>query len=350
MKISASEITMTSQHSYVEEHIKSEKLHFWTGQSPPKPAEQDKDIGVLLEISQESRYLLAESTMGTESISSEEDPLDKLTDKERLKVMLIEEFFRHFLRKKVKIRLIDMDRLRTMHKDTDTTTVLSAKPLGWGLSYDYHESHYENEKVSFSAKGVVKTQDGREIRLNVDIKASREFLSQSSLSIRAGDAVLKDPLVINYNSTSFNITDKKFSFDIDSDGTLDQISFAGDGSGFLSLDVNNDGIINNGSELFGTSSGDGFADLAEYDTDSNGWIDENDPVFERLRIWSKDSEGKDYLFALGEKGIGAVYLGNTSTEFSLKNGDITNGVARKTGIFLRENGSAGTIQHIDIAI
>ena len=34
-----------------------------------------------------------------------------------------------------------------------------------------------------------------------------------------------------------------------------------DGSRFLALDKNNDGIINNGSELFGTESGNGFIDL-----------------------------------------------------------------------------------------
>lgn len=42
----------------------------------------------------------------------------------------------------------------------------------------------------------------------------------------------------------------------------------------LSLDQNGNGEIDNGTELFGTKSGDGFADLARYDLDYNGWIDE----------------------------------------------------------------------------
>ena len=37
-------------------------------------------------------------------------------------------------------------------------------------------------------------------------------------------------------------------------------------------------------KLFGTSSGDGFKDLAEYDEDGNGWIDENDSIFNRLKV------------------------------------------------------------------
>lgn len=56
------------------------------------------------------------------------------------------------------------------------------------------------------------------------------------------------------------------------------------GSGFLALDRNQNGVVDDGSELFGTQSGDGFAHLALYDQDSNGWIDANDPVFDKLRI------------------------------------------------------------------
>ena len=40
------------------------------------------------------------------------------------------------------------------------------------------------------------------------------------------------------------------------------------------LDINEDGKINDGKELFGTASGNGFGDLAAYDQDNNGWIDE----------------------------------------------------------------------------
>ena len=53
----------------------------------------------------------------------------------------------------------------------------------------------------------------------------------------------------------------------------------GSGSGFLALDKNGNGKIDDGSELFGTKSGDGFADLAEYDSDGNGWIDEKGRVY-----------------------------------------------------------------------
>ena len=71
-------------------------------------------------------------------------------------------------------------------------------------------------------------------------------------------------------------------------------------------------MINDGNELFGTKSGDGFKDLAKYDKDRNGWIDEADDIFDDLRIWTKDEQGNDKLLTLKEAGVGAIYLGGFS--------------------------------------
>ena len=123
------------------------------------------------------------------------------------------------------------------------------------------------------------------------------------------------------------------------------------GSGFLALDKNGDGKINDGNELFGVKSGDGFADLAEYDSDGNGWIDENDEVFDKLKVWTRTEDGKDELKSLKDSGVGAIFLGAEDTEFTLEGEDgVLDGKVRKTGIFLKEDGSAGTIQHVDLAI
>ena len=160
-----------------------------------------------------------------------------------------------------------------------------------------------------------------------------------------------DPLVINFGAAGASLTQNKFDFDLNFDGTTDRISFAGPGSGFLVYDANGDGVINDGRELFGPSSGNGFAELAAYDCDGNGWIDENDSIYEHLQIWVRDPDGTDRLFALGEKGIGAIYLGNVSADYLLGSpGASPDGQIRRTGFFLRENGSAGTMQHVDIAV
>ena len=123
------------------------------------------------------------------------------------------------------------------------------------------------------------------------------------------------------------------------------------GSGFLALDRNNNGFVDDGSELFGPQSGNGFDELAAYDEDRNGWIDENDEIFDKLRIWTLDEEGNKTLLALGQVGVGAIYLGNIRSEYGLKTmGNDSLGQIRSTGVFLKENGEVGTIQHVDLAI
>lgn len=209
----------------------------------------------------------------------------------------------------------------------------------------------ETENTAYSAQGIVRTADGREIGFHVDVEMSREFCAEYS-EITQDEYIMTDPLVINLDTDTADVSDQKFLFDIDSDGRQEEISFVGKGSGFLALDKNNDGKINDGSELFGTKSGDGFKDLAAYDQDGNGWIDEADSVFSDLRIWTKDQNGRDRLLTLKEAGIGALYLGSAATRFELKDGQTneTQAAIRKTGIYLKESGEAGTMQHVDLVL
>jgi hypothetical protein len=168
-----------------------------------------------------------------------------------------------------------------------------------------------------------------------------------------GDAAIQqqDPLVINFDGTAAQLTDAKFSFDIDTDGEAEQVSFTEGNSGFLALDKNSDGVITDGSELFGASSGNGFADLSAYDQDGNGWIDDSDGVFRQLQVFSKDEQGNDVLTGLKASGIGALYLGNVSTAFELKNSSNDSlGTVRASGVYLAENGAFGTLQQVDLTL
>jgi hypothetical protein len=58
----------------------------------------------------------------------------------------------------------------------------------------------------------------------------------------------------------------------------------------LVQDVNGNGIINSGSELFGSSTVDGFAKLAELDSNHDLKIDHNDAAWSSLMVWI-DSNG-----------------------------------------------------------
>jgi hypothetical protein len=175
---------------------------------------------------------------------------------------------------------------------------------------------------------------------------------ETNLSILAGDPEKKtDPLVINFDGNAAELSQKRFEFDIDANGTTEQIATLKPGSGFLALDKNQDGVINNGSELFGPNSGNGFSELAKYDVDKNSFIDEADPIYNSLRIWQRHEDGSQQLIALGDKNIGAIYLGHVTTPFQLRTADNQSlGEVTDTGIYLTEEGKTGTIQQINLSV
>jgi len=235
------------------------------------------------------------------------------------------------------------DGLLTMKPRTLTTNLRV-------LNYSQETFFEETESTSFSTVGTVRTADGREINFNVNVGMSREFQEYYRDDLELASFTMCDPLVINLDTDVAQLQDQTFYFDIDADGKPDEVSQLGAGSGYLALDKNGDGSVNDGSELFGTASGNGFADLAKYDEDGNGWIDENDAVWEKLKIWAKDQNGNDVLYRLADKGVGAICLQNASTDFTQKGlGGQTLGAVRSTGVFLYENGNVGTVQHVDVA-
>ena len=218
-------------------------------------------------------------------------------------------------------------------------------------SFDAQYLYAEKEEVSFHTQGHVQTSDGRTIDFDLSLYMGRSFCQYAGIKSSTDMPPMTDPLVINIDAPIAGVSDQKFTFDLDCDGTPEEISSLSEGTGFLALDKNGDGFVNDGSELFGTKSGDGFYDLSEYDADGNGWIDENDDVFDRLKIWCRDQNGSDILYTLKEAGVGAICLQKASTDFSL--GSMTdnsiNARIRSTGIFLYENGGVGTMNHLDLA-
>ncbi len=230
-------------------------------------------------------------------------------------------------------------------------TTASSESVTVGYTNSYY--HSETEETYFATNGVVKTADGREISFGLSLGMSRSFQEyyEENFEMNLKQTRYCDPLVINLDANIAGLSDQKFYFDLDCDGEEEEISTLQAGSGFLALDLNRDGVINDGSELFGTSSGDGFKDLAQYDTDKDGWIDEDDYIWDKLQIWCKDETGQDKLYTLAEAGVGAICLQNAATEFSLNSmqDNHNNGVIRSTAVFLYENGNVGTVQHLDLA-
>ena len=170
----------------------------------------------------------------------------------------------------------------------------------------------------------------------------------------------RDPLAIDLGAEGIELTslDDGVNFDLDNNGFREQTAWIGKEDGFLVYDLNGDGEVNNGSELFGDQMvnpdggnfADGFAALAYYDKDkdgkSDGKIDENDLIFadKRFKVWV-DANGN------GETDDGELKtfkeLGIVSIGLNHKQEDITDPItgtrkAETAKVTIIENGKEKT--------
>lgn len=362
MKIDSSVIGFTSQHTRYTDVVVEETTRYWKGDQRPDFEGNASALVVNTPSAQvaisEAARLAAAAVQDTaapkQDVSELDDALDQtLQDpKMRLLISVIEAMTG---RKMQLLTLGDIKQAPPQQEAVaDTTkqaTETAEQRFGWGLEYDRRETVNEFEQTAFTAQGEIRTADGKTLQFQVSLQMQRSYTSETTVSLRAGDGVRKDPLVINFDGTAAQLSSKKYAFDLDADGQTEQISFVGSASGFLALDRNGNGTIDDGSELFGTQSGNGFADLSAYDEDGNGWIDENDSVFAKLLIWSKDAVGNDVISTLAQRNVGALYLGHAATPFDMKDANnVQHGQVRSSGVYLTESGGVGTLQQIDLIV
>lgn len=224
----------------------------------------------------------------------------------------------------------------------------SFPPVGVGMaSLNSSAVHYEEESVFFHAGGSVETEDGQSIAFNLGLQMQRR-----ELSIQGGlgrNVYGIDPLVLNFDDTISIFDENYFSFDLDGDGEKEELSSLNSCCGFLALDRNGDGSINNGLELFGPSTNSGFGELADLDDDGNAWIDENDPIFDDLMIWQGAGGEEEQLISLREAGVGAISVAHLGTQFNLEDSDGTvQGIVQSSGLFLMESGEPKSMMEIDL--
>lgn len=217
------------------------------------------------------------------------------------------------------------------------------------VSWRSSEHYSEAEASAFAADATVQTADGREMHIALSLLMQRRFESTTTVSVTSGER--KDPLLINLAGNGPELSALKYAFDLDADGSAEMVAMATGASAFVALDRNGDGRINDGRELFGALSGDGFAELARHDDDGNGFIDEGDAVYARLLAFGKGADGHDVLTPLAALGIGALYLGSVETPFSVNTAaNEPLAVVRRSGLWIGEDLSAGTLQQLDLVV
>lgn len=148
--------------------------------------------------------------------------------------------------------------------------------------------------------------------------------------IDAGNAPApRDPLVLDLGESGIELTsiENGVHFDLDNNGFAELTAWIGTEDGFLAIDRNGNGVIDNGGELFGdqvvlkdgTISTSGFEALADFNENGDDVIDKNDRDFLNLRVWvDKNHNGiseSNELKSLSELDIVSINLNYTVADY-----------------------------------
>lgn len=369
MAIASSDIVLSASHAAtqqlnVTENVRVDRRPTFAVLPEILRAGQDASDASVVQISDAAKLAQSQDSQAVQATKSSDD--DNSGDP---KVLLIKSLVEYLLG--IKVHLFRAADLHTPPAHTPsslptTAPTASSSPtaasdganqsapgnLRGASSVDIsrHTEYTETEQTTLSASGVIHTSDNQTIQFDLSITLQRSYHEESDTNIHLGAAKKVDPLVLNFSANSVQLGSQQFAFDLNADGTTENISFV-QGSGFLALDKNGDGKINDGNELFGPATGNGFAELQQLDDDGNGWIDENDAAFQQLQVWTKDSAGADQLSSLAQAGVAALYLGNVSTPFAIKNAqNQQQAQLTSTGLWLSDAGKVNTLQQIDLVV
>ena len=350
MKVTSSALQWQVQHSATRVQAQSTRLEAWVGPRPARAAAATGQPSARA-LAAASAAAVAHNAPAPQAASSNKvrdaDPSKALTPHLAMVRDLIE---RMTGIRAQELRLADAPAADpVVLQDPRAAAAASPRPE-FGLEFEQHTVLEETEQTQWAAQGVVHTADGQEIRFSLQLQMQRSYREETHLLVRLGNAAQPvDPLVINFDGMAAQLQDLRFAFDLDGDGHTEQVPLLAGQRAYLALDGNRNQRIDDGRELFGPATGNGYSELAEHDEDGNGWIDANDTVYGELRLWTPEAEGPGHLRTLQEAGVGALALAAADTPFSLRTADNrTLGAVRATSVYLREDGGVGSTQQIDL--
>ncbi|TPM52163.1 type I secretion C-terminal target domain-containing protein [Mesorhizobium sp. B2-2-4] len=163
-----------------------------------------------------------------------------------------------------------------------------------------------------------------------------------------------DPIILDLNHDGFAFSDVSHGvqFDINADGHKDQVAWNTSNDGMLAVDLNHDGKIDDGTELFTPSFGggkfaSGAAALASLDGNHDGVIDHNDAAFDSLLIWkdanTNGASDAGELSHLADNGIVSI-----STAASPAVGEIDGQTVTGNGTFQMADGTTGNYVEVEL--
>ena len=122
---------------------------------------------------------------------------------------------------------------------------------------------------------------------------TQDIQAMSTAQINALMGVTPIVLDLDGNGITTTAAAEGVSFDLAGNGQKAQVGWVGGGDGLLVRDLNGDGVINDGRELFGIGTqlangqraGHGYDAMADLDGNKDGRLDAQDAAFSQLKVW-----------------------------------------------------------------
>jgi len=191
----------------------------------------------------------------------------------------------------------------------------------------------------------------------LDVSVASQFVeAQSWTRPRRSDPLALDLDGDGIETTGIGNWGNTTLFDHDGDGNLEGTGWLSGDDGWLARDIDGNGTIDSGAELFGEhtrlagqqAAVDGFSALAALDSNADGSIDRNDNAFEDLLVWQDGNQDgvsqAGELKSLAELGISALSLDATESAQS-QNGNLISALSH----YSRADGTSGQLGNIDLA-
>ncbi len=162
------------------------------------------------------------------------------------------------------------------------------------------------------------------------------------------------PLVVDLDDDGVRFEKGRIPFDLANTGERVKMPALSSGDALLVMDLDGNGNIDSGAELFGNSSAcgaqrcvDGLEALAQHDTNRDGLIDAGDTVFAALRLWiDSNRDGRSApseLITLPAVDIQAI---NLAARLDVAFADPMGNSAIRALTFVRTDGTSGTIPDV----